>query len=84
MKLGPSWQIRLLVGETNETIAARHAADGIGHDLGRFGGCVLVLEKLDKNKLGDLGAENLTRSALVASLKLGSLAGVLQLYSAQD
>ncbi|KAF1343498.1 hypothetical protein EJ07DRAFT_148650 [Lizonia empirigonia] len=29
-------------------------------------------------------AQNLTRSALVASLKLGSLAGVLQLYSAQD
>jgi hypothetical protein len=29
-------------------------------------------------------AQNLTRSALAASLKLGLLAGVLQLYSAQD
>jgi hypothetical protein len=65
LKLGPSWQVRLLVAETNETVAARHAADGVGHDLGRLGGCVLVLEKLDKNKLGDLGAEISSEDARV-------------------
>jgi hypothetical protein len=57
LHLGESLLLVLLVGETNETVTARHAADGVGHDLGRLGGCVLVLEKLDKNKLGDLGAK---------------------------
>ena len=57
LHLGESLLLVLLVGETNEAVTARHAADGVGHDLGRLGGCILVLEKLDKNKLGDLGAE---------------------------
>jgi hypothetical protein len=40
LHLGESLLLVLLVGETNETVTARHAADGVGHDLGRLGGCV--------------------------------------------
>lgn len=42
----------LLAGEPNETVAAGHATDGVGHDLGGFGGGVLVLEELNEDELG--------------------------------
>lgn len=42
----------LLAGESNETVSAGHATDGVGHDLGGFGGGVLVLEELNEDELG--------------------------------
>ena len=54
LHLGESLLLVLLVGETDEAVTARHAADGVGHDLGRLGGGVLVLEELDEDELGDL------------------------------
>jgi hypothetical protein len=47
----------LLASKSDEAIAARHSGDGVRHDLGRLGGLILVLEQLDKDKLGDLGAQ---------------------------
>ncbi len=46
-----------LVGKANEAIAARHSADGVGHDLGRFARWETVLEEGDKNIFIDFGAE---------------------------
>ena len=63
----------LLVGETNESVTTRHAADGVGHDLSRLGGGVLVLEELDEDKLGDLRAkvsneDGVLRATLIAAV----------------
>jgi hypothetical protein len=57
LHLGKSLLLVLLIGETDETVTARHAADGVGHDLGGLGGGVLVLEKLHEDELGDLGTK---------------------------
>lgn len=46
-----------LASEADKSVTTRHAADGVGHDLGRLSGGVLVLEELHENKLGDFWAE---------------------------
>lgn len=57
LHLGEGLLLVLLASEPDETVAARHTTDGVGHDLSRLGGLVLVLEELDEDELGDLGAQ---------------------------
>jgi hypothetical protein len=57
LHLGKSLLLVLLIGETDETVTARHAADGVGHDLGGLGRGVLVLEELDEDELGNFRAK---------------------------
>ena len=47
----------ILIREANETIATRHAADGIGHDLGGLAGGEAALEERNKDVFVDLRAE---------------------------
>lgn len=47
----------VLIRETNETVATGHAADGVGHDLGRLAGGETALEERNKNVFVDLRAE---------------------------
>jgi hypothetical protein len=47
----------LLIRETNEPIAARHSADGVGHDLCGLARREPRLEERDENVLVDLGAK---------------------------
>lgn len=46
-----------LVGEADETVAAGHAGDVVGHDLGGLDGGEAVLEEADEDILVDFGAE---------------------------
>ena len=57
LHLGESLLLVVFASEADEAVAARHAADGVGHDLGRLGRRILVLEKLDEDEFGDLGAQ---------------------------
>lgn len=57
LHLGQSTLLVVLVGEANETIATRHAADGIGHDLGGLAGRESVLEQGNKDVFVDFRAE---------------------------
>lgn len=57
LHLGESTVLVLLVGEADKSVAARHAADGIGHDLGRLARGEAGLEKRNQNVFVDLGAE---------------------------
>ena len=84
LHLGEGLLLVLLVGETNEAVAARHAADGVGHDLGRLGGCVLVLEKLDKNELGDLGAEISNEDGVLGATLIAAISMLAIFGHAQD
>jgi hypothetical protein len=47
----------LLVGETHESVSARHSADRIRHDLGRLARSVLALEERHEDVLVDLWTE---------------------------
>jgi hypothetical protein len=76
LHLGEGLLLVLLAGEADETVAARHSRDGVWHDLGGLGGLVLVLEQLDKDKLGDLGTEvanedGVLGTALIAAVSAG-------------
>ena len=57
LHLGEGLLLVLLASEPDKTVAARHTANGVGHDLGGLGGLVLVLEELYEDELGDLGAQ---------------------------
>lgn len=57
LHLGQSTLLVVLVGEANETIATRHAADGVGHDFGGLAGWESVLEQGNKNIFVDFRAE---------------------------
>lgn len=63
----------LFACESHETVAARHARDGVRHDLGGLARRVLVLKQLHKDKLVDLGTkiaheDGELGSALVAAM----------------
>lgn len=45
----------VFVRETDKSVAARHAADGISHDLSRLAGREAALEERDENIFVDLG-----------------------------
>jgi hypothetical protein len=76
LHLGKGLLLVLLAGKADESIAARHSRDGVGHDLGRLGRLVLVLEQLDEDKLGHLGTkvadeDGVLGTALVAAISAG-------------
>lgn len=57
LHLGESALLVVLVGETDESVAAGHARDGIGHDLGGLARGETALEEGDEDVFVDLGAE---------------------------
>lgn len=57
LHLGESTLLVVLIGETDETIATGHAADGVGHDLGGLARGEAALEKGDKNVFVNLWAK---------------------------
>lgn len=57
LHLGEGTLLVCLVGEANEAIATRKAADRVRHYLGRLAAGEAVLEDADENVLVDLGAE---------------------------
>ncbi len=80
LHLGEGLLLVLLVCEANETVTTRHAANGVGHDLGGLGRGVLVLEELDKDKLSDFRSkvtneDRVLRAALIAAAILSALQG---------
>jgi len=57
LHLGKGTLLVCLIGEADETITARKAADRVRHYLGRLAAGEAVLEDADENVLVDLGAE---------------------------
>jgi len=57
LHLGQGAVLVLLIREAHEPVATRHAADGIGHDLGGLARREPRLEERDKDVLVDLGAK---------------------------
>ena len=57
LHLGERLLLLLLAGKSNEAVAARHSANRVRHYFSRLGGLIAVLEELDEDKLGDLGAK---------------------------
>lgn len=57
LHLGQSTVLILLVRKTNEAVATRHAADGVGHDLSGLARREARLEQRDQDVFVDLGAE---------------------------
>jgi hypothetical protein len=57
LHLGKGTLLVCLVGEADEAVAARKAADRVRHYLGRLAAGEAVLEDADENVLVDLGAE---------------------------
>jgi hypothetical protein len=57
LHLGESTLLVVLIGEADETVAARHAADRISHDLGRLAGGEAALEEGNEDVFVHLGAE---------------------------
>ena len=57
LHLAQSTLLVVLVGETNEAVATRHAADRVGHDLGRLAGWEAALEEGHEYILVDLRAQ---------------------------
>lgn len=57
LHLTQSTLLVVLIGEAHETITTRHAADRVGHDLGRLARWEAALEKRDQDVFVDLGAE---------------------------
>lgn len=47
----------VLIGEADEAVAAGHAADGVGHDLGGLAGGEAALEERDEDVFVHFGAE---------------------------
>jgi hypothetical protein len=57
LHLGESTLLVVLVREANEAVAAGHAADGVGHDLGRLARGEAALEEGDEDVFVHLRAE---------------------------
>lgn len=57
LHLGESTLLVVLIRETDETVAAGHAADRVGHDLGGLARGEAALEEGDKNVFVNLRAE---------------------------
>ena len=57
LHLGKGALLVVLVGETDETVATGHAADGVGHDLGGLARGEAALEEGNENVFVNLGAE---------------------------
>lgn len=57
LHLGKSTLLVVLIGEANEAVTAGHAADRVGHDLGRLARGEAALEEGDEDVFVHLGAE---------------------------
>ena len=57
LHLGESTLLVVLVGEADETVAAGHAGNGVGHDLGGLARREAALEERDENVFVNLRAE---------------------------
>lgn len=57
LHLAQSPLLVVLVGEADEAVATRHAADRVGHDLGRLAGREAALEERNEDILVDLRAQ---------------------------
>jgi hypothetical protein len=57
LHLGKGALLVVLVGETDETVATGHAADGVGHDLGGLARGEAALEQRNEDVFVNLGAE---------------------------
>lgn len=57
LHLGESALLVVLIGEADKTVAAGHAADGVGHDLGGLARGEAALEERDENVLVHLRTE---------------------------
>lgn len=57
LHLSESTLLVVLIGEAHETVAARHATNRVGHDLGGLARREAALEKRDQDVFVDLGAE---------------------------
>jgi hypothetical protein len=68
-----------LIGEANETVSTRHAANGIRHDLGGLARLELVLEQLDKNELVNLGTEITDENGELGAAVIATVAELLVL-----
>jgi hypothetical protein len=68
-----------LIGEANETVSTRHAANGVRHDLGGLARLELVLKQLDKNELVDLGAEITDENRELGAAVIATVAELLVL-----
>jgi hypothetical protein len=80
LHLGQSALLVLLAGESDEPIAAGHAADGIGHDLRILTGRILVLEENQKGVFIDLGTEVTNEDGVLGATVAGTIvAGQSQL-----
>ena len=71
-----------LTDESDEAVAARHSADGVGHDLSGLGGRVPVLEELDEDELGDFGAQVTDEDAVLGSALVAATLCVSPIVSA--
>lgn len=82
LHFGQSTLLVVLVGETNETVAARHAADGVRHDLGGLAGREAALEEGDQDVFVHLGAEVTNEDgvlrATVVTARINLLASSIQ------
>lgn len=57
LHLAQSTLLVVLIGEADEAVATRHAADGVGHDLGGLARREAALEERNEDVLVDLGAQ---------------------------
>ena len=57
LHLGQCALLILFVGESDESVAARHAADGVGHDFGRLARRETILEERHQNVFVDFRAQ---------------------------
>lgn len=72
LHFGESALLVLRVGEANESVTARHAADWVRHDLGGLDGAVFALEEGDEDVFIDLWTEiankdGVLRAAIVST-----------------
>lgn len=78
LHLGEGLLLVLLAGESHEAVAAGHSADGVGHDLGGFGGWIAVLEELYEDEFGDFGSKVADEDAVLGSALIAAISWVSQ------
>jgi hypothetical protein len=69
----------VLIGETNEAVSTRHAADGVGHNLGRLAGWEAALEEGNEHILVDLGTQVTNEDRVLGASVITTINGTSQL-----
>ena len=62
-----------LVGEADKAVAARHAGERIGHDLGRLAGWETALEERNQDILVDFGTEIANEDGVLGTAVIASI-----------